>query len=461
MKNNHLYYVLVLTATNLLFRFSYALAGTPISENELFKVEVSNKKACVALIKRNESVCGNAFDKSTEKSCTDLQQHYVQPGENYEVALRQVFVKEFSDIGASSTKRGEIAVVANVAPMDAQTTVRFDSTAWKNARVVYYAPNVGQGHFLSMDNLLVFGPNSYQDQSLLVQFYLLELDGQNKGQQQLISQLAELGKAYVSAPASVVNILSTLAKSLIAQNRDDLEIKYETRLSAPLRNSEGKILDANEQGLALQFGHYVLVQMSRNNNSTFQKQAFFNYKDGRVYSDEQCAKGELKSNSYIVFEVKKNPQATPAGNFEVFDQLMERMTKDVEKKSTDIADTLKKLASEQEIESKYSDAINTLNSIENLRWKKISKATERPLISVTPLSPLLKAKLKANLNLLKKSIEKQQANATPDKDAPFTRKQSQFLLNRLIQIAGDESESWVLEDEDLITNITSFYERGK
>lgn len=398
--------------------------------------------SCVPFVRKYESVCGANFasdlgrkedqydNRAQPNSCSGLapdQRSQVKKGDTIALYLQQAYISEFTERFESFFRgkdtKGEIAIVARIAELDASNDFDFSDKGVDRGRLIYYSEGVHAKQFLNFSQLPIYGPIEYAGKPLAITFHIIELDvKENSEISGLLSAVAGLG-ATVYPPASpILKVLDKIGGGLLKANKNDTEFRYH----ATLLPDAGQVRSIKDG--VLEYGNYAFVRMPFETNSEHPwRGLWFNQKTGRIYSEGTCNIPTLNL-TYFTVQINRAEIATTLDASNTFAAFVTKLdaeaTASLAKKVV-LIDELKNSVNEQKA---YRDAKALINHAASQRWPKGTPVAGGP---IDP--PTLKA-----LGALLADI---QASITGPKSSPpaagrFTEDRVSNLVSALSELAG-------------------------
>lgn len=231
------------------------------------------------------------------------EDHEINKGDTIAIDLKQVFIKGFKELfgDAFGTKRGEIAIVANVYEMDnseEKRLIKYGEESKKGGRLVFFTDDARPGQFLNMSQIPLYGPIRYNGNRLVLQFYIIELDGADNAQlKSMLGMLSSIGGAAHPPSAPILGLLESLGSALIAKNGDDTEFAYTMTLLPEQPNpvTHPDILTA---------GEYVLARKEDRTIPMDPGVVRYNPENGRLYGKDGTA--PYRDDTYITVQIVKD-----------------------------------------------------------------------------------------------------------------------------------------------------------
>lgn len=416
--------------------------------NDYAKAHWDPHKSCVPFVRKYESVCGGNFkddptgrnannydSRASTSTCSNLppdQQPTVLPGDIISVYLTQAHISDFTERWGAlfGSKRGEIAIVARAAELDAGSDFDFASTGKDRGRLVYYSEGVQPRQFLNFSQIPIYGPVEYTGKPLVLELYLLELDvTENTEVSGMLSAAAGLGATAYPPASPVLRVLDTIGGGLLRGNSSDLEFKYHAALLA----SERQMLSLKAG--TLEYGNYVFVRMPYTNpdareasNSHRWNSWYFNQKTGRLYDRRSDCSEPLLSQTYVSLQINRAKEATTLDLSNTLAAFTARLTTQAKASSLESIKVIDALKQSVTSEKKYKDAKDLIDHANRIRWATPERGPDR-----------LDAATKSALTQLVKDIDnslriaRNQGGTTP---AQFDETRASFLVEALSRLVG-------------------------
>lgn len=169
------------------------------------------------------------------------------------------------DGSQNAQTRGEIAIVANVGERKDAVGLNFDpNQTKKSGRVIYYNEDMREtGQLMNALNLPVYGPKTYDGDSLFMDWSVLELDTEeSSAARAMIKRLAELGGMAYPPGATVLNLLNNIGSAMLANNGDDVEMRYQMEFDPYFKcvDKDTKCKKSAVHRAVLREGYYALLR---------------------------------------------------------------------------------------------------------------------------------------------------------------------------------------------------------
>jgi hypothetical protein len=196
---------------------------------------------------------------------------------------------------------GEILITARVNELNNENSITFNQSDIKNkGRVIFYSEDVrGRGQYLNFSNLPIYGPITYDGNSLYLEFNILELDNAENAQTKvMLSTLAELGSTAYPPASVALGILDTLGNSLLSGDQDDIEFRYHMTL-VPTTDEQSALLNRP----FLREGIYVFLRSENRTEDLNWDKLRFDVGTGRLMEGD--GKNFYRKGTYLVVQITK------------------------------------------------------------------------------------------------------------------------------------------------------------
>lgn len=214
-----------------------------------------------------------------EKADTNI----IKQGEAFSITLLSAFICDFHESGTfewlsgfsnrDTTKckggdgyqgkniRGEIAIIVNADEAKKDGGLSFSNSSIQSGRLVYYNQDIREtGQLINALNIPIREASIYHGLPFFFDLTILELDNkENSSSRALLSTLAEVGKTASPANAATFGLLNALGSTLINQNKDDVELRFQMRFDPP-REKDSKI-----GRMPLREGYYLVMRQENRN----------------------------------------------------------------------------------------------------------------------------------------------------------------------------------------------------
>lgn len=203
--------------------------------------------------------------------------------------------------GDVRARRGEIAVLARVVPVDDKNQVGRNWTSFDGHRLIFYSGDALQQR-LNMRNLPIFGPAVLPSGRVEIDIAIIELDRSTAQMESLLSTLTELGTQALTPANAALAPLLELGSALLAGDHDDVEFRYRAVFD---------IDHAGKASLPLVAGRYVLMRSELRNDDQdpwagvcLAVDTGVLHEGSSADDEDECAAGpEVRDRTYLTLRV--------------------------------------------------------------------------------------------------------------------------------------------------------------
>ncbi|MFT4174410.1 MAG: hypothetical protein QM639_17730 [Rhodocyclaceae bacterium] len=260
---------------------------------------------------------GDATGDAATEDCRPLGGKFSRPdsakgsaiakGEYYEVVLKGVHIDNQATL--LGITRLQLALVVRSTEITEQGGSGlgdwYGPDSANAGRVVYYSDDVRRGQFLNFGQIVIAGPVQYGGGPVMISLFAIEVDSKDDNQKinALFGTLAALGKRVTTPLSPVFGVLETLGSSLIAGNRDDLMMRYDTMARSTMAAR------TELSALFLRYGDYVIVRDESRDQPTDAGSLYYKPSTRTLFTDARCAKGNEFQRSYGIVQLNQVDRA--------------------------------------------------------------------------------------------------------------------------------------------------------
>lgn len=214
------------------------------------------------------------------------------------IRLRDGFLKdcnEWPNPLRKFRKNCEIAILFKAFELGAGADFKFQPGAERDARLVYFSPDVEPGQHFNLHNMPVYGPIEYKGRPLGLDIKIIEIDAEDKQAFAIFKTIAAIGAQAYAPAAPVLGVLEAIGSSLVNSGTDDTEWRY-TMVLDPSGGFSGNIYGT------LEAGDYVFVREENRQARTPWEELQYDHNTGRLWKGNE----PYTENTYLTVQILKD-----------------------------------------------------------------------------------------------------------------------------------------------------------